>query len=228
MINQVRQILRPYIRNIALMISRGIIQSVDDSTKIQLLRISLLADEVKDKTESMGHFGFSSSPPPGSDIVMVSVGASRDNGIIIATEHRNYRFKNLGSGESVLYSADGDKIHLKNGNVIDIVTKTLNIVAQTEVNIDSPLVNIKASTKVNIDTPNINSTGDIDLDGNMTAVGDSTANNVIGITSSSAPAITAAASLTVSGQELNNYSNHTHDYNDEGAAVNPQTTGPVN
>lgn len=231
----IRQVIRPIKNKLLLTVGRGILLAAKDSKEIQQLQITLLADEIKDQVESMAHFGFTSNPPKGSDLVMVSVGANREHGIVIATEHREYRFKDLGEGEAAIYSKDGDYVHLKNGNVIDVKTKTLNIDASTEVNITSPQVNINASGGVSVTTPEIDASAKISAGADIESATNVKAGtnveagvNVVATAAVQSPAMAAATSLTVAGQELNDYQNHTHDYNDVGASTNPQTTGPVN
>jgi phage gp45-like len=46
----------------------------------------------------------------------------------------------LKPGEVAIYSDEGDKVHLKRGRVIEVVTETLNITASSAVNIDTPLL----------------------------------------------------------------------------------------
>lgn len=235
-----QKLFKPWKNRILLLVGRGILLATKDSSGIQQLQVTLLAGEVKDQVELMGHFGFASHTPKNSDVVMLSVGGNRDHGIVIATESREFRFKNLGEGECAIYSKDGDYIHLKNGNVIDIKTKTLNIDAETEVNVTTETANITATTVTNIDSPTTNITGDVNISGevvaeksvtvteDVVATGDVTGENVNGVTAVLAPAMTASTSLIVSGQELNDYQNHTHDYQDTGNTTNPQTTQGVN
>lgn len=119
----IRQAIRPIKNKLLLTIGRGVLLAVKDDKKIQQVQLTLLADEVKDQVESMAHFGFSSNPPKGSDLVMVSVGANRDHGVIIASEHRDSRFKNLAEGDSVIYNKNGKYIHLKGDDINALVSK---------------------------------------------------------------------------------------------------------
>lgn len=230
-----RKLIAPLQRKVLLTIGRGVILATKDAGSIQLVQGTFLADEVKNDVEKMHHFGFSSHAPKNSECIMVSVGGNREHGIIIATESREYRFKDLGEGEAVIYSKDGDHVHLKNGNIIDVKTKTLNINASTAVNITSPDVAITASTGVNITTPEILASkkitagDDIESSKNVKAgINVEAATNVVATVAVQSAAVAATTSMTVAGQELNDYENHTHDYNDVGAPSNPNTTGPVN
>lgn len=233
----IRRALLPIKRKVMLTIGRGVLMAVQDGKDLQQMQITLLADEVKGQVEHMGHFGFASRCPKGGDLVMVSVGGSRDHGIVIATEHREFRFKNLGDGESALYSKDGDYIHLKNGNVIDIKTKTLNIEAETSVNITTPIVNISKDVAVggNMDITGDESVGgnetvggNSEVTGNVTAVGNVQGAVLTATTSMGAPAIAAQTSMVVAGQELSGYKTHSHTYEDDnGSGTTTKSTSGV-
>lgn len=119
----IKQVIRPIKNKVLLTIGRGVLLAAKDDKAIQQVQITLLADEVKDQVESMGHFGFSSNAPKGSDVVMVSVGGNRDHGIVVATEHRDHRFKNLDEGDTVLYNKNGKYIHIKGDNIEALVSK---------------------------------------------------------------------------------------------------------
>jgi len=109
---------------IALMVARGAIASVSDSASIQLVQAGFLADEVKDKVESFGHFGLVSVPPAsGTECIGVSVSGSRDNMVIVATENRQYRKKGLPPGTSGLYNKNQKYILLKENNIEMLLSK---------------------------------------------------------------------------------------------------------
>lgn len=95
------------------MVFRAIVQAVDDTAALQLLKISGLADEVREKVTRLGQYGFASSPPPGSDAVALSVGGSREHIVIVATDSKGRR-KTLLAGEAAIYNElTGDEILLK-------------------------------------------------------------------------------------------------------------------
>jgi len=108
---------------VLLMIGRGVLAAVDSSKDIQLSSVTLLADETKDKTEMIQHFGFTSHPPKGSDVIFLSLGGNRDHGIIIGTESRDHRLKGLNEGDSALYNISGKYLWLKGENLEGLVEK---------------------------------------------------------------------------------------------------------
>jgi phage baseplate assembly protein V len=124
----VRDMVKPLKNAALLMIGRGILLAADDTQKIQLIQASLLADEVKDQMEMFAHYGFTSCPPEGTEIVAASVGGSRDNAIAVASEHRQYRLKNLEKGESALYNGmSGKYIWLKKNGNTEVTLNKLKI-----------------------------------------------------------------------------------------------------
>ena len=111
------QMIRPLKRSVLLMIGRGVLTALDSSKDIQLASVNLLADESKDKTEFFQHFGFTSRPPSGSDAIFLSLGGNRDHGVIIGSESRAHRLKDLDQGDCALYNVNGKHIWLKGDNI---------------------------------------------------------------------------------------------------------------
>ena len=119
------KLFRPWKNRILLTIGRGILLATKDSGNIQNVQITLLADEVKDQVESMGHFGFTSRPPGKSDVITVSVGGNRDHVVVIASESRDFRFKNINDGDSAIYNKNGKYVHIKGNNIEALVSKLI-------------------------------------------------------------------------------------------------------
>jgi phage baseplate assembly protein V len=120
-----------------MMISRAIVNLVDDSTAIQLLQISLLKDETKSGVERIQQFGFSSNPKKGAESVVVFVNGNRDHALVIAVDDSRYRIKNLPEGASVQYDWDGNYIKLskENGIEINAVSEKVTIKASGDIEI---------------------------------------------------------------------------------------------
>ena len=238
--------IAPLKRKILLSVAHGIIEATKDDGDLQFIQATYLEGETKNDVRKMHHFGFSSHAPKGSECIAVSVAGNREASVVIATENREFRFKNLGEGEVAIYSKDGDYIHLKDGNAIDIKTKTLTIDAENEVTVNTKTANVNASTGANITSPLTKITGNLEVTGTSKLTGDVTAEasvnatqnvtagvgvtapQVTGSTAVGGPTIAAGTSLTVAGTELKDYQTHTHNYQDTGNTTNPQTTQGVN
>lgn len=86
--------------------------------------------------ECFQHYGFSSAPLAGAEVIVIGEG---NHIVIVAEDDRRYRV-GVEGGEVAIYSHEGDKIHLKQGRVVEIETETLLIKAGQRVRIESPVV----------------------------------------------------------------------------------------
>jgi len=73
--------------------------SPDDTGGIQKVQVRLSQYETLDHRMVMGTYGLISSPPVGSDAVLACASGQRTNGFVIATNHRQYRYRNAKPGE---------------------------------------------------------------------------------------------------------------------------------
>lgn len=137
LLNDLMRIVAPIKTRIKMMISRAIVNLVDDTTAIQLLQISLLKDETKSGVERIQNFGFSSNPKKGAESVVVFVNGNRDHALVIAVDDSRYRIKNLPEGASVQYDWDGNYIKLskENGIEINAVNEKVTIKASGDIEI---------------------------------------------------------------------------------------------
>jgi phage baseplate assembly protein V len=136
---------------------RGVLNITDGAADNQLTQISGLAGETNNAVEMMQHFGFSSSPPAGSQCVVLPLGGKTAHGIVIATENGQHRVRGLLPGEVVIYNAHGDTVRLLDEGLIEINCKNLVI---------------NASESVKINSPQIDASGNLHADGNLVAAGD--------------------------------------------------------
>lgn len=111
-IAQLDRFLNPLKRKIVSMIACALIKAVDDSKSIQLVKLSILKDELLEGVERIQQFGFTSVPPENSEAVILFVGGNRSHGLVIATESARYRLKHLPTGAVALYNQNGDYIKL--------------------------------------------------------------------------------------------------------------------
>lgn len=145
------QALKRLYRMVLLVVGRGRIKAApDDTGNVQLLQIVLSDFETRDKTPRLAEYGFSSNPPDDSDAVAIFVGGDRANGVIIATGHQASRFKNLERGEVAIYNNAGASAVLKKNGDIEFTSPTIFKFA----------------------APNAHFTGDVLVDGTLTATTD--------------------------------------------------------
>jgi phage baseplate assembly protein V len=81
------------------------------------MKISLLKDEIKDKVERIQNYGFTSVPPSGSEVLVVCLGGSKDQMIVIAADNSSIRKKDLSGSDSCMYREGGDFILLSSDSV---------------------------------------------------------------------------------------------------------------
>lgn len=150
--NVLQRAMKPLRDRVLLLAGRAILTAVNDSENMQFVQLKALAGESLDKIRRFQEFGFTSNPPSGTEAIMISLGGNRENAVIIATDHRQYRFKPLQSGESAIYTDDGTYIVLKKAGEVEI----------------------KTATHVNIDVPDATFTGNLLVKGNAVIEGDET------------------------------------------------------
>ncbi|MFL6873873.1 phage baseplate assembly protein V [Pseudomonas marginalis] len=122
------------------MLARGTVVLANAGKKMQSLQIRLTAGELKDGVEHFEPYGFTSNPLPGAEVLTAFLGGDRSHAVVVVASDRRYRISEVAPGEVVIFTDEGDKIHFKRGQVIDIETQTLNIKAGTSVNFDTPLI----------------------------------------------------------------------------------------
>lgn len=152
--------IQPLKNRVLLMIGRAVIAAVDDSKDIQEAQISVLAGEAMERIPRIQEFGFASNPPKDSEAIVVALGGNRENLVIIGTDNRAVRFKDLGSGESAVYTDDGTYIHLKKGGLVDVL----------------------AATKLTATVPETEITGNVLIGGTLTVVGATTLQATLDVT----------------------------------------------
>lgn len=128
---------------------RARLGKLDASAGVQLVTVDGLAGESQDDLELMQHFGFTSTPPDGTQAIVVPLGGRTSASVIVATEHSAYRLKLNDRGEVALYTEDGSWVYLKLGGQ----------------------VHVKAATRVLIESPLTETMGNLLVGGNVSAVG---------------------------------------------------------
>lgn len=145
------RLIAPLSRRVRLMVGRAVLTAVNDAGGLQTVQVKLLADEVRDGVERMQQYGFTSVPLPGAEGVMVSVGGSRDHGIVIAMDDRRYRIKGLQPGEVAVYTDEDKQDHkhriiLGRGGKIDVQGKTVTVTASETARIEGDVVEVHAKS----------------------------------------------------------------------------------
>jgi phage baseplate assembly protein V len=150
-INSIRRLYSRILNTVA----RGRVTATDDSKSVQILQISLNANELRDNIARISEYGFTSNPPAGTDVVVVFIGGDRSNGAVIGTNNQAARMKNLASGEVAIHDNQGKYIYIsQSGIVIEANSHPVTVN-------DATVVTINASTEVILNTPILKVSGDI-------------------------------------------------------------------
>jgi len=95
---------------LAHIVGRGRVKLVRDDGPVQMLQVDLGptgsagALGLRDRTPRVGEYGLASNPPPGSVVIVLSLGGDRTEAVAIASHHQDSRFKDLLPGEAALYN----------------------------------------------------------------------------------------------------------------------------
>ena len=154
LIKAIREVVKPLAKRVKLTVGKFVIEAIDDSKGLQLGKITLLADEVLDQIERIQEYGFTSVPVKGCEGIAVFVGGNRGNGSIIATDDRRFRPKDLGEGDTAIYTKDGVIIKLLNGG------KKIEVISENEVSISTKKATINATDEATITTAKANVVSD--------------------------------------------------------------------
>lgn len=113
-------LLRPLEMKIANVIARGVIERVNDATKLQSVQFGALDDETIDDGERFQEYGFTSVPLAGSEAVIVFPDGDRGHPLVVAVDDRAQRLTGLDPGEVAVYSESGARIVLKASGDIEV------------------------------------------------------------------------------------------------------------
>lgn len=141
---------------------RGVLAGLDVERPVQLARrVDGLSGEKVPSVELFQHYGFTSSPPDGTQAIVLPLGGRTPQSVVIATEPAAGRFQLDARGESAMYCVPGGSvIHLQaNGTVLIETAGTVTVTAASVV-IDADDVHITGNLRVNGDiTDNVSGGG---------------------------------------------------------------------
>lgn len=173
---------------------RGIVISILEGV-IKRFSASGRSDETISDREYFQHYGYTSRPKAGAEIIIIREGGQF---IAVASDDRRYRIT-MEEGEVSLYDDLGQKVHL---------TRTgIQVATPLQITATAPEVTIVASVKVTLTTPLLAVSGNITSGADITATG-----NVAD----------AAGAKTMAGmREV--YNSHQHQETGEGGGITSAT-----
>lgn len=158
---------------------RGVLTALQLDKPVQRATAEGLAGEQLNQHELFQHFGFTSAPPAGTQTIVVPLGGRTSAAVIVATEHGSYRFQLGAAGEACVYNQWGDRVHLRQDRTIHVVsqakvlieTDQVEINAAASVTITTPQFTVNASTGVALTTPTVAASANVTAGANITATG---------------------------------------------------------
>lgn len=172
------------------MLGLGRVTLVDDSGAVQRMQGVFSAEEVIDLLQRVAEFGFTSSPPAGSDMLVVFVGGERSKGVVLGTSHPESRPTGLAPGEAMLYSQSGQRVYLSAGGiVIDAAGTSVTVQNATDVTVSASgdvsvtaagALTLKAAS-IKLDAPTVTATGNLVANGNISDQGAGTPKTMAGM-----------------------------------------------
>ena len=139
------------------LITRGLVTAKNAAAKLRTLQCELFGGEARESVEDFEPYGFTAEPHVGAEVLVVSLAGDREHSIAICHPDRQYRPTGLADGEVVLYDDLGRKVFLSRGGI------------RVE-GVDSPIT-VSTTATVTIDAPLVKMTGDLEVDGKITAKG---------------------------------------------------------
>lgn len=146
------RLLGPLRRRVASAVGRAVVQSLDDGSPVQGVKILAGSGEILAKVERIQQFGFTGAAPEGSDAVLVCVGGIRTHAIVVACEHREHRKRDLAEGESAVYDAFDKYIYLREDGTIEIRGEDLEITVEEGDQGGGGKITVKAEGDVEVET----------------------------------------------------------------------------
>ena len=191
---------------------RVVLGLVDDGKKMQEAQAEGLEGELFPPMEKFEPFGFTSNPPSGSEALAFPVGGDRGHLVILAAGDRASRKKGLAPGEAAVYTGEGDYLHFKNGNKLEVLTKESVFDSQTKAEFKSPQIHLMGPVSAEGYVGGATTfvfTGDMTINGNLAVTGNITA----------AGSVSAGEDVTAGGISLKN---HTHQGDSGGSTGRPR------
>lgn len=176
---------------------------------VQTTQLEGLAPETLQDVELFQHYGITTVPPEGAMAIVLPLGGQTSHGIVIATEHSQYRIQSLKPGEVALYTDEGASVILKKGKIIETTCEEWHLTCKKAV--------IEAADSVMVKTPLMTATQKVTVQGlftgqgGMAISGDNGQGSVATITGNinHASGTITSGSIKINGIELGSHKHNT-------------------
>ena len=139
-------------RRVMGMITRGVIEAVDDAPTLQTVQISGMEGELFDGVEHFQPYGFAAHPHTDAEAILLSAGGTRSHGLVIIAADRRYRLRAMEAGEVAIYDDLDQVVRLKRDGIF--------VSSPFKIDIEAPEVTVTADVAtIEADTVNLGGTG---------------------------------------------------------------------
>jgi phage baseplate assembly protein V len=170
-----QHLMRSIISGLRNALAIGVVTSVNDTGGAKTANVSTGTNANRADVEIMDAWGFSSIPPADGVIgLVVAVGGDPSNLRMLPLSNPSARFGELLTGESVLYGADGSRVHIRQGGIVDIWGGTEVNVHTKACTVNAPngcTLNGNFTLNGNLAVTGTLTTGNVSVEGNLTATG---------------------------------------------------------
>lgn len=138
-------LLRPIMNRLRGLVRRGLVKRVDEAPKMRELQVAAGFGDLRDRVEHLEPYGFTSSPLPEAEALLVNVGADRSHTVAAVVADRRHRVLGLSPGDVALHPAGGATVILRANGGIEIVSAQPIQITTPELRVQG---NIKATGDV--------------------------------------------------------------------------------
>lgn len=139
---------------------RGVLARTDSTDALQTVQAAGLSGEQLQDAELFQHYGFTSTPLPGTKCIALPLNGRTSHSVIIATEHARYRLRALAPGEVALYTDEGAHVILRRGRIIEVVCDEYRLTAN-RVTVSTSDFTVTAKNQAVFDTPLLHGTHEV-------------------------------------------------------------------
>ena len=113
-------VVEKLISRVKLMIVKSLVDTINDTTEIQLVKIDGFDGDVNDGIERFQNYGFTSNPPAGeSEAIVANLGGDQSHPVVLVQDSGAYRKKDLENGETAHYHKSGSYILMKDNTIFE-------------------------------------------------------------------------------------------------------------
>lgn len=110
------------------LVVRAVVQGVADGGETQTVQAETHEGVLRADIEVLAPFGFASVPPAGAMTVLLAVGGDQGDMVALPVSCPSARFGALQPGEAVVHDAAGNRLHFRNGGLVEIQAATSMLV----------------------------------------------------------------------------------------------------